>query len=197
MRHARFSTGRLRRDRTSRMGEDRTHDRGDRNDVSDAGPVRVPPARQPRAASKRDAASKPPNLRISPLGSPCQSLKCSLPSAMLSPRGRAPTASYPKRNNYHPRSHSRLKRKAVVLKQNLITRSRDEHLTFGVISKNVCPRWLGVANTITNTLAEHAPYYATLRLVSSFGRAFTQFVCFAGYGGTFALYFIRTKCMFY
>lgn len=31
--------------------------------------------------------------------------------------------------------------------------------------ENVCPCWLGVANTITNTLAEHAPYYATLRLV--------------------------------
>lgn len=56
------------------------------------------------------------------------------------------------------------------------------------MSKNVCPRWLGVANTITNTLAEHAPYYATLRLVlcsqkfSRRSRAFTEFGCFVGYG---------------
>lgn len=43
---------------------------------------------------------------------------------------------------------------------------------------SICPGWLGVANTITNTLAEHAAYYATLRacivqseISSSFKRA--------------------------
>lgn len=55
-RHTQFSTGRI-GDRTSRTGEVRTHNRGDRVDVSDAEPG--PPARlAPRSpVSKKDAAS--------------------------------------------------------------------------------------------------------------------------------------------